>query len=369
MKVCLRKGYHHAFDDLVAYPPSGVKYEIPSIVSSKNQSGFVNVLKRKSWRLYANALNMPNSIHVPCSPDANLIHANSGFLPTNRIPWVVDLEHVASFVGFEANRLKSVKGKIESILASGYCRKIMPWTDAGRMSIIKALDSRKFSDKIEVVYPAMHPTNVNRKKHDGTNLLFVAYDFFVKGGREAVQAFEMLRRKYDVNLTVISNYPKQYQKKYTNTKFIQAGLPRKTIVEKYFAETDVFILPSYSDTFGMLLLEAMNAGVPSVSTNTFAIPEMIRGSGLCIDASNHSWYGKDYLFVSNSWKKFVNKTKNLEKPDVVKSLVFSVSKLIEDGRLRKKLGSNGRREIVSGRFSIKNRNKKLKRIYEEALRY
>ena len=55
-------------------------------------------------------------------------------------------------------------------------------------------------------------------------------------------------------------------------------------------------------------------------------------------------------------------------PDVVKHIISSTSKLIEDSLLRKKMGEAGRKEVESGRFSIKMRNSQLKRIYEEAVK-
>jgi hypothetical protein len=71
MKVCLRRGYHHVFDDLVEHPPKGVEYTIPKMTSSRGQSGLINVVKRKGWRLYSNVLKRPNIVNVDCAPGHN----------------------------------------------------------------------------------------------------------------------------------------------------------------------------------------------------------------------------------------------------------------------------------------------------------
>ena len=42
-------------------------------------------------------------------------------------------------------------------------------------------------------------------------------------------------------------------------------------------------------------------------------------------------------------------------------------KLMNNKKLREKMSRNALKEIKSGRFSIKERNKKLKRIYKESL--
>ena len=52
---------------------------------------------------------------------------------------------------------------------------------------------------------------------------------------------------------------------------------------------------------------------------------------------------------------------------VVEDLVEKTSILIENEELRRKMGRAGRQEIETGKFSIKKRNKKLKRIFDEAI--
>ncbi len=367
MKVCLRRGYHHMFDELVNHPPKGVTYEIPKLVSPSKQSGFKNELKRKIWRIYANTFNQPNSFYIPSVGNADLIHSGSGFLIKNKMPWVIDLEHVASFVGFQTGRLDKVKTKVENALASPFCKKILPWTHAGEMSIRNSLDTSKFDDKIKIVYPAMTPLKVKKKKHDKTNLLFVSIRFFTKGGMELLQAYDVLKNKMDVNLTVISDVPEKLREKYQDVEFHEPNIPREKILDEYFSKADVFVLPSYMDTFGMVFLESMSAGVPIVSTNVFAIPEMIEGAGLITNVDKYSWYGKDYLFAWKTWEKFSHYVEVKKKPEVVDSLVENISTIVNDQGLKNKMIRNGREKIEKGKFSIQNRNKALKEIYEEAV--
>jgi glycosyltransferase involved in cell wall biosynthesis len=121
------------------------------------------------------------------------------------------------------------------------------------------------------------------------------------------------------------------------------------------------------DTFGMVYLEAMSAGIPIISTNVFAIPEIVGNAGLLVDVKNFSWYGDNYLFAWPSWKKFSDYCEKANKPKVVRSLVKNISLVIDDKKLRTQLGRAGIKETRSGKFSIKIRNKKLRRIYEEAI--
>ena len=55
--------------------------------------------------------------------------------------------------------------------------------------------------------------------------------------------------------------------------------------------------------------------------------------------------------------------------EVAERLSKKISILIEDNELRRKMGRNARREIETGKFSIKKRNEKLKKIFDEATAY
>lgn len=67
----------------------------------------------------------------------------------------------------------------------------------------------------------------------------------------------------------------------------ELGKERTDILSAYLA-ADVFALPSYVEGLPIALLEAMAMGVPSISTNVFAIPEAIVNgeTGLLIEPGN-----------------------------------------------------------------------------------
>lgn len=365
MRICLRLGYHTAHADLLRYPPRNVQYFKSSFVSS-SKNKFVSNVKRKLFRAYTKMMNKPHSIYVPVPKNAQLIHATSGVIPTNKFPWVIDLEHVHSFVGFQPGRdLKNVKREIENYLFSEYCRKILPWSNACKKSILNGLD-KKLDDKIEVIHPTITAFKVKKKKHDGVNILFVGNNFYEKGARELLHAYNNLKNKFDVNLTVISEHPSEFEKKYPEVKFVRSPIPRKSVYEHY-SNSDIFTLPSYHDTYGLVYVEAMNFELPIVATNVFAIPEIVGNAGVLLQTPI-SYYNQKNLFAWKSWKIFGDHIKSHEFPNFVNTLTNSLSELIEDSSLRKKLGREGHRRVEKGPLSIKIRNEKLRRVYEEAIK-
>ena len=101
--------------------------------------------------------------------------------------------------------------------------------------------------------------------------------------------------------------------------------------ESLFAQNDIFVFPTHDDTFGLVNLEAMRAGLPIVTSDEGSIPEVVvEGvNGFIID------------------------------PKDIDMLTDRVLKLIRDPKLRIKMGNAGR-EIYEKKFTTESYQKRLK---------
>src|SRR3989344_1145118 len=106
----------------------------------------------------------------------------------------------------------------------------------------------------------------------------------------------------------------------------------------------------------------MSTGLPIVCTDDFTLPELVKDgyNGFLVKRHAH-WYDHR-LNLHKFWTGLVPE----DHPTTVKELVEKISILIENKKLRKQMGSNSFRLVSTGKFSIKERNKKLLRIYKEA---
>ncbi len=360
MKVCIKFPWKFVdspyYTNLINYPPENVNFlgfdrEKVRVIISHRTFVIRNMIK-KVLRRTLELFKIPNITFTPSNAD--LVHCAHCLL-LNRQPWVVDLEHYWSLsVSDKISYSKVGKFLTEKMLRREYCKKIMPWTHAAENAIKEVIKNRDVLQKVEVVYPAVPIPDFKRKSNKIT-LLFIGRYFYPKGGLFVLEAFKRLRQRYDIECAFISlTIPEQLKQKYKRYIKIYNSVSDAILFEEIYPSSDIFVYPGFSDTFGFALLEAMSFELPIVTVDSFAREEIVKDgkNGFVIEKPNNI--------------NFYNIGRKEE--DIIESLVKMTSLLIEDSNLRKRMGLAGYRMVENGKFSIKQRNKKLKRIYEEALR-
>jgi glycosyltransferase involved in cell wall biosynthesis len=95
-------------------------------------------------------------------------------------------------------------------------------------------------------------------------------------------------------------------------------LPATTQIERYYAAADIFVFPSFYDSFGMVVTEAMASGLPVVCS-------MAAGAAELIDD------GVNGLVVSDPWD--------------ATAMAAAIGRLVGDPELRRRLGAAARRSV------------------------
>jgi len=125
-----------------------------------------------------------------------------------------------------------------------------------------------------------------RKRHgfstDDLVLLFVGMNFEVKRLDLVLKAVADLSVRRDENhnlklLVVGKGKKKHYMKLARDLRIVNqvvfAGVTQK--VEEYYMASDILAMPSQNDSFGMVVLEAMMAGLPTIITETVGARDLI----------------------------------------------------------------------------------------------
>lgn len=146
---------------------------------------------------------------------------------------------------------------------------------------------------------------------------------FVGGESKEISS---MRFNNEVNIRNLENFVEYHGKKYGSDK------------ELYFRKSDIFIFPTYFETFGLVNLEAMQYKLPIVSTNEGGIPDIVK----------------------NEETGFI-----VEKKNPIQ-LAEKIEILLNDEKLRIKMGVNGYNRFKS-KYTIKHFENILNDILMECI--
>ena len=115
-----------------------------------------------------------------------------------------------------------------------------------------------------------------------------------------IQAVEEINKKHpDVSLTILGDGPLKNDlenliktKSLENKVFLEGNVQN---VEEYFALSDIFALSSSYEGLPLVVLEAMAAGLPIVSTNVGGICDIVSDNGVLVPADASDEYVRALL--------------------------------------------------------------------------
>ncbi len=350
------------YNSMLNYPPKNISYinaNKQKFVGINSPKTFKRMLALKtSLRKILAVAKVPNITYTK-NKDCDLIHC-AHCLSLNKKPWVVDTEHYWNFASSGPISYSAIgKKRIKKLLKGDYCKKIMPWTNSAKETIFNNLKDREIEKKTEIVTYAIPSPKIKRIKHEGINLFFSGRYFHQKGGKQALIVIDALTKKYDnVKAIFLSQTPGNLLKKYEKNKKIEfhSLMPLEKIMKEIYPKSDIFVYPGFSDTFGFVLVEALAFGLPIVTVDGFARKDIVENE-------------KDGFVIKKPriiWDEAIPHIS--QEPLMIKEMIKKTSLLIENNSLRKKMSNYGIKVTSEGKFSLKERHEKLKRIYREAIK-
>ena len=353
------------YKNLLKHPPKKVVY-----INAKNDNfkgvsstSYFHYLKyfKRYLKYVINIFKIPNLVKVKPG-DFDLIHC-AHCLNRSNLPWIVDFEAFWSF-SVSSNISNSYFGRtlIKKYLARDECKKILAWDETAKKEFEAAIKDKKILNKLEILSPGFPMPKYKREKKNNITLLFIARYFYQKGGQVAVKVFDELTKKYDnVNAIIVSDTPKEFIKKYASDKIrFHYLMPQEKLYKEIYPKSDIFVYPGFSDSFGFSMVEAMSFGLPVVTVDGYARKDVVTDgkTGFVVDRTT----GIDYVRLERDPDYYVPEVDLL-----VNELVKKTSLLIENKTLLTEFRRNAIKEVDGGRFSLEVRNKKLRKIYLEAL--
>ncbi len=184
-------------------------------------------------------------------------------------------------------------------------------------------------DKLNVIHCGVEPNRYEAvgNRGDGGNLIFVGRLVAAKGLAVLLRAVKQLNAsplKPELSLTIVGDGPDRdlFEQQVTELNLRPqvtfAGACSQNEVAELLSDADIFVLPSFSEGLPVVLMEAMAAELPVVSTGIAGVPELV----------------------------VHNETGLMVPPTDVNSLADAIIRLAADPILRAELGTAGRKKVL-----------------------
>lgn len=314
---------------------------------------------------------------------ASLLHTWNA-IPRSKSPFVVSFEcELPRYLGHVT---KSQTEFGFNVLATNRCKKVLALSDAAAAKFKRACREQghaSIANKITVFRGGVRlPTAPKNEysRHGTLRLIFVGTSAFRKGLAPLLNACErLISEGYEISLTVIGaigdkcyvyreHMPDRevYEKYLSSTSWINyLGRQPPSKVFDSIKEHDLMLFPTFDESLGWIPIEAALLGVPSVTTDIFALPEIIehQSTGYLVPIEK----GLDNRF-KGLYQEGDELLKSLQATErqIETGLVDAIKQVYEDRGVIEKWG-RAAFEKISILYDTERASHQLSKIYEQSL--
>jgi glycosyltransferase involved in cell wall biosynthesis len=299
---------YYTYTHTILHKVPGVEYrKVYDYYSLLNR--IAQKLNRTAKRKVLSTFDLNNQFQDFRLNQVDLLHLFNG-ISYGKTPWVSNFETILPRLSglltkFNAHpdviNLNRKELRAFDALDGKACKRLIALSECTRriqLDLMRRVpvDVKRIEEKLIVLHPPQEKMidAYDEKKVDVSGpirFMLVGAGFFRKGGREILRVFERLVRKYHypIELVIVSSlrmdkyaahetesdvvWTKEKIKANSDWINYHVSLPNEQVLD-LMRRVHVGLLPTYADTYGMSVLEFQAHGVPVISTNVRALPEI-----------------------------------------------------------------------------------------------
>jgi glycosyltransferase involved in cell wall biosynthesis len=129
------------------------------------------------------------------------------------------------------------------------------------------------------------------REFSSKNIIFIGKEFERKGGKFLLEGFNLARERIpELSLTVVG--PEKQQTEHSGVNFVgflsKSDKKQQSTLQSLLDSASMLVLPSEYEPFGISLLEGMANGLPCITVDKCAMPEIVSNdsTGLVVEYGN-----------------------------------------------------------------------------------
>jgi glycosyltransferase involved in cell wall biosynthesis len=321
-------------------------------------------------------------------PGADLVHSFNAVPVVARRPFIVTFEDYLPRTP-DDRPAPRVESFLRRRLTAQNCVRIIAISEYARRQFVhQHRDYDRLPDleqRLEVLRPAVR-RRIDRPRampKDRIRLLAVGTDFMRKGLPAVVRAHQVLEAMgVPVETTIVSAlrwredeyvgppsramYEEEVRRLQASTVRHVPRMANEEVLQLMDA-ADLFVFPSFHETFGFVAIEALAGGTPVIATDTCALPEVVEDgvNGYLLPFENDAAVGKWKWLYRNGEVGYLDAYRTaLER--FTESIVERVAAVWQERSSYEQL-SHAALASVEDRFDVEAARGRLESLYAEAL--
>ncbi len=304
--------------------------------------GQATTTQRRPWKSVLPLVNI--KARPKEAPEDATVYVWGGLIAKG--PFITDIDNPYAFTAYNTLATKLYRPIVQSFLESPRCLQIRCLSEICLKGLRREY-GEAVAQKAVVAYPKP-PVVVDQpceQNSERCRFLFVSTQFEIKGGEALLKAFARVVKKCPyAKLDLVSHLPEHLESlalATPNVKVHPADYTRAEISELYLSHADVLVHPTYFDSFGMIVLEALGHGLPVITTNVYALPEMVEDgvNGFVLPPPLSVWSGSRPSNLFSDVSKVQTQARVTDTTLFENALTQAMTAMAQDAEFRTRAGA------------------------------